>query len=267
MGSSLIFDAVVGMVFVFAIFTFAVSGVVEGLARIAGLRAEFLLRGISSMLDSDTKFEKGWVSRLAQKAIDEQGKGAQDAVLDAEAKIGELPADAPAHDEITTALEKAKAIVPPHRPVTDATNKVKTAEKALKKLLKNTDATQKAATMKAVENAQKEQEAAEKALEEWLAQNPTPAAITDARTAIDAVPPLLAHAQAEIDKPPTGFDLEAAVTKLAASRRFFLPAQQALEVAQGNRQAVSAASLISEPIVDLTAALNRLFAEEGVVGV
>jgi hypothetical protein len=72
-----VFDTVIGVVFVFAVFAFAVSGITEGIARFLGLRAEFLLRGIASMLTSHAEFGRDWITgaiKAAEKAKEEAGK-------------------------------------------------------------------------------------------------------------------------------------------------------------------------------------------------
>ncbi len=202
---SLVFDTIVGTVFVFAVFAFAVSGVVEGLTRLTGLRAEFLLRGISSLLDSDTTFKKGWLKRIVDEAETQQEKSAGQAVTKALATLDQLPADAPARTKIQAALEQANTVLIP-----------------------------KAANTAAPEQAD----------------------VTAAMDAVNQVPPLLERRREEINALPPGVDRDNQELLLAASRKFFRPAQQALEAATGHRQAVTVASVMEQPIVDLTAALK-----------
>jgi hypothetical protein len=87
---SLVFDTVVGVVFVFTVFAFAVSGVVEALARLFGLRAEFLLRRISSLRDSNTEFKKGWLKVLLDKAEKAQSKFDEAAVAPRPGELDEM---------------------------------------------------------------------------------------------------------------------------------------------------------------------------------
>jgi hypothetical protein len=54
---SLIVDTAIGLVFVFAVFSALVSVLTEGVARFVGLRGEYLLRGLRSMLDGKSTFQ------------------------------------------------------------------------------------------------------------------------------------------------------------------------------------------------------------------
>ena len=53
---SLIFEVAVGMVFVFAAFSLLASTLTEAVARFLGLRGEYLLRGVRSLVDGGGKF-------------------------------------------------------------------------------------------------------------------------------------------------------------------------------------------------------------------
>jgi hypothetical protein len=57
---SLILQTVVGLVFTFAVASAVVSVLTEGTARLIGLRGEYLLRGIRSLVDEENNFELGW---------------------------------------------------------------------------------------------------------------------------------------------------------------------------------------------------------------
>ena len=53
---SLIFEVAIGMVFVFATFSLLASTLTEAVARFLGLRGEYLLRGVRSLVDGGGKF-------------------------------------------------------------------------------------------------------------------------------------------------------------------------------------------------------------------
>ena len=57
---SLVLDTAIGLVFVFATFAVVVSLVTEMVSRFMGLRGEYLLRGLRTLLDSDHTFELKW---------------------------------------------------------------------------------------------------------------------------------------------------------------------------------------------------------------
>ena len=52
-----VIQTVVGLVFIFAVFSGLVAMVTEGVSRFIGLRGEYLLRGIRTLVDTDNKFE------------------------------------------------------------------------------------------------------------------------------------------------------------------------------------------------------------------
>ena len=53
MPDSLILDVVIGLVFVFALMAFLAAGITELISRVLGLRADYLLRGLRSLVDGD----------------------------------------------------------------------------------------------------------------------------------------------------------------------------------------------------------------------
>ena len=53
---SLVLQTVIGLVFVFAVFAALVTVVTETAARLIGLRGEYLLRGLRSLLDGQSEF-------------------------------------------------------------------------------------------------------------------------------------------------------------------------------------------------------------------
>jgi hypothetical protein len=60
--NSLVLQAAIGLVFVFAITAAAVSAVTEVVSRFLGLRAEYLLRGVRTLVDTDNNFAMRWRS-------------------------------------------------------------------------------------------------------------------------------------------------------------------------------------------------------------
>src|SRR3954451_10475658 len=72
---SLILTVAIGLVFTFAVLAAVTSIVTEGIARFLGLRGEYLLRGLRTMLDGDgevavfgwLKKSKSWVRRALGK--------------------------------------------------------------------------------------------------------------------------------------------------------------------------------------------------------
>src|SRR5215472_18732637 len=58
--AGLILQTVIGLTFIFAIFAAAVSVVSEAVTRYLGLRAEYLLRGIRSLVDGGGDFRLHW---------------------------------------------------------------------------------------------------------------------------------------------------------------------------------------------------------------
>src|SRR5215468_10465586 len=53
---NLVLDTVIGLVFIFAIFAVLISLLTEMIARFIGLRGEYLLRGIRTMVDGQSHF-------------------------------------------------------------------------------------------------------------------------------------------------------------------------------------------------------------------
>src|SRR3954451_11157631 len=86
---SLILTVAIGLVFTFAVLAAVTSIVTEGIARFVGLRGEYLLRGLRTMLDGDSDFAlfHGWIPpfrapkslRDADKAKKRAAKQARDA--------------------------------------------------------------------------------------------------------------------------------------------------------------------------------------------
>ena len=60
--SSLVLQTAIGLIFVFGITAAAVSALTEVVSRFLGLRAEFLLRGVRTMVDTDNNFKLSWRS-------------------------------------------------------------------------------------------------------------------------------------------------------------------------------------------------------------
>jgi hypothetical protein len=60
--SSLVLQTAIGLIFVFGITAAAVSAVTEAVSRFLGLRAEYLLRGLRTLVDGPSTFKLGWRS-------------------------------------------------------------------------------------------------------------------------------------------------------------------------------------------------------------
>lgn len=60
--SSLVLQTAIGLTFVFGITAAAVSAVTELVSRFLGLRAEYLLRGVRTMVDGPSTFGLSWRS-------------------------------------------------------------------------------------------------------------------------------------------------------------------------------------------------------------
>jgi len=60
--SSLVLQTAIGLIFVFGITAAAVSAVTEIVSRFLGLRGEYLLRGVRTLVDTDNNFELSWRS-------------------------------------------------------------------------------------------------------------------------------------------------------------------------------------------------------------
>jgi hypothetical protein len=57
---SLVVETAVGLLFVFAVFSALVSMLTEAVSRLIGLRGEYLLRGIRSLVDDGSAFKLPW---------------------------------------------------------------------------------------------------------------------------------------------------------------------------------------------------------------
>jgi hypothetical protein len=55
--SSLVLQTAIGLIFIFGITAAAVSAATEVVSRFLGLRAEYLLRGVRTMVDTDNNFK------------------------------------------------------------------------------------------------------------------------------------------------------------------------------------------------------------------
>ena len=60
--SSLVLQTAIGLIFVFGVTAAAVSAVTEIVSRFLGLRAEYLLRGVRTLVDTDNNFKLRWRS-------------------------------------------------------------------------------------------------------------------------------------------------------------------------------------------------------------
>ncbi len=58
--ASLILQTAIGLTFIFAVFAVAVSATSEAVTRYFGLRAEYLLRGVRSLVDGQSDFKLRW---------------------------------------------------------------------------------------------------------------------------------------------------------------------------------------------------------------
>jgi hypothetical protein len=66
---SLVLQTVIGLVFVFATFAALVTVLTESVARVIGLRGEYLLRGVRSLLDGHSHFSLGLRDLLRRKKV------------------------------------------------------------------------------------------------------------------------------------------------------------------------------------------------------
>ncbi len=57
---SLVLQTAIGLVFIFGVTAAAVSAVTEGVSRFLGLRAEYLLRGVRTLVDGQSEFGLSW---------------------------------------------------------------------------------------------------------------------------------------------------------------------------------------------------------------
>jgi hypothetical protein len=62
-----VIETAVGLVFVFAVFAAFVATATEAISRFIGLRGEYLLRGLRSLLDGTGDFELGWIKDLVRR--------------------------------------------------------------------------------------------------------------------------------------------------------------------------------------------------------
>jgi hypothetical protein len=67
---SLVLETVIGLVFVFAVFSSVVSVLTETISRFLGLRGEYLLRGLRTLLDGGGKFALPWLDILKSTTRD-----------------------------------------------------------------------------------------------------------------------------------------------------------------------------------------------------
>src|SRR4051794_13849717 len=65
---SLILETVIGLVFVFGVFSALVSVLTESVSRFVGLRGEYLLRGIRTLVDGKSNFDLSWWDMFFGKA-------------------------------------------------------------------------------------------------------------------------------------------------------------------------------------------------------
>jgi hypothetical protein len=77
---SLILQTAIGLIFVFATFSWLASVLTEVASRFIGLRGEYLLRGIRSLVDGKSTFELGWRDLLRRKT-QEPKPGEEDAMV------------------------------------------------------------------------------------------------------------------------------------------------------------------------------------------
>lgn len=57
---SLVLETVIGLVFVFAVFSALVTVLTEAISRFLGLRGEYLLRGLRTLVDGESHFDMSW---------------------------------------------------------------------------------------------------------------------------------------------------------------------------------------------------------------
>lgn len=67
---SLVVQTAIGLILVFATLSAVVSVLTEGAARFMGLRGEYLLRGIRSLVDGESVFKMGWKDLVRRKSED-----------------------------------------------------------------------------------------------------------------------------------------------------------------------------------------------------
>jgi hypothetical protein len=76
--ASLVLQTAIGLTFIFAVFATAVSAVSEAVTRYLGLRGEYLLRGIRSLVDGASDFRLPWSElmpwRMGKSAVDRRGR-------------------------------------------------------------------------------------------------------------------------------------------------------------------------------------------------
>lgn len=66
---SLVLQTAIGLVFVFATFSALVSVLTEAVSRLIGLRGEYLMRGIRSLLDGQSTFELRWSDLFRRSSL------------------------------------------------------------------------------------------------------------------------------------------------------------------------------------------------------
>lgn len=67
---SLILQTAIGLIFIFAAFSALVTVLTEAAARFIGLRGEYLLRGIRSLVDGEGTFELKWADVLRRQSVE-----------------------------------------------------------------------------------------------------------------------------------------------------------------------------------------------------
>jgi hypothetical protein len=98
---SLVLQTAIGLTFVFAVFAVAVSALTEVIARYLGLRAEYLLRGVRTLVDGESEFSLPWrelmpllsgrrVDRRAQKQKQGPGQAQAQAQLQGQARVSQI---------------------------------------------------------------------------------------------------------------------------------------------------------------------------------
>ena len=80
---SLVLDTVIGIVFVFATFGLLISLLTELIARFMGLRGEYLMRGLRSLVDENPTFRLQWrdLLTLPGRANSAQAKAEKKALV------------------------------------------------------------------------------------------------------------------------------------------------------------------------------------------
>lgn len=239
---SLVFDTIVGVVFVFGVFAFAVSGIVEATARFLGLRAEFLLRGVSSLLNSNTTFGKAWLSMIVHDADVAQRTADGEAIPQALADLDRIAATSTGSKLEETANQLKKALAAAQAAAAKRTAFIQANDELDKANGAPAGPNRDTAILKAKGVVAK-------------AENELKAALADAQDEVEKVTSLLDLVPADI-KPLTGNSFIVSAQGLAGCRRILLVAQRAVDAGDSQPKTLTVASVISTPIVDLTAALQ-----------